>query len=352
MGIAIAGPTKGGTLKAIRYIPLLTILAIGCADETSTVDQVDSNEQSGKKDTPITPVIDDNSNDAKDDLLELRPENFVDSVNNPYFSITPGRKYFYDGKDAKGIKIHRELLASDKSKEINGINTITMWEREWHDDLLVSDTKKYYAQDKNNNVWIFGEYEQEIFGGYLKGEGDSWLSGENNAKAGIVVPGQPSIGQELMREYDGIEEEKSEILAVGESANTTTSGFSNCLKIRDYTTGTEEEEVNYYCKEAGNLTIETVPDTFSKIQLTRVEDNFSSDGINIKYPPYKTEITEEMAKKTALKKVALSDEVTAISIEIRDGTPVYVVDVLDDNKDTTKVYINLMSGSVIKTELI
>lgn len=326
-------------------------LLTSCGQESPVVsDTPVTTTDDNKTDTPIDNNLD--VDDGKDDaVLEVRPENFVSGVSNPYFTLIPGRKLSYDGIDPNGVKIHKEILASDLEREIAGVKTLAAWDREWHDNSLVKDTKRYYAQDKDGNVWLFGETELDIFGGYMKNKGSEWFHGENNAKAGIVVPGVAQVGDEIARAFNGLNEEKAEVLAVGEAIDVPKGAFADCLKIRDYAVGEGAiETYDYYCKDIGNFALELVPDTFGKISLAKVEDNFPTTGLNLNYPELKITVAETKAKEIALDEVLNSDEVTAINLVLRNDDPVYAVDVLDDDKDTTRVFIDINSGKVLTTE--
>ncbi len=337
-------------MKLFQFYPLLILCAAGCGDKAVVEDKPTPN-LADKADKPVAPANNQDTNAGKDDTLEIKQENFINGVNNPYFSITPGRKYFFDGMDPKGIKIHKEVLASDQEREIAGVKTLATWTREWHDNSLISDSRSWYAQDKEGNVWLFGQKELDIFGGFSKGKGIEWLAGENNAKAGIIVPANPKVGDEIAAAFNGIDQEKAEVLGVGEKVTTPKGELSDCLKIRDYTIGENAAEFhNYYCKEAGNLSLELIPQTFGKLELTRVENNFSTAGMNITYPEFKVALLEDEAKKIALDEVPASKEVKAIDIVLRNDDPVYSVDVLDENKDTTRVFLDINSGKVLFTQ--
>ena len=74
--------------------------------------------------------------------------------------------------------------------------------------------------------------------------------------------------------------------------------------------------------------------------------------MNLTYPELKVSLTEAKAKEIALEKVPASDEVTALNIVLRNDDPVYAIDILDEEKDTTRVFLDLNSGKVLSTEKI
>lgn len=334
-------------MKKLRTLSLLLVVGSGCGGPNATVDPLGiAKNDTGKKGAE---TASENKPTAAKETFEIRPENFEDVVTNPYFSIVPGRKFYFDGQSPEGIKIHKELLASDRTKEFLGVTTHGVWEREWHDDSLVSDKKKWYAQDKDDNVWIFGEDAQRIFGGYLTGPGDSWAAGVAEAKAGIVVPGDAKLGVAIEREFNGYSKQKGEVLGISEDITVKKGAMNDCLKIRDIEISKSKEEHSYYCKESGHLSLELVPNSLGKIELTKIEDNVSTAGMNIAYPPLKVSVSDEKAREIALEKVDGATTVKSLSLGLWDHKPAYVAEVQDAEDKTVLVYINIESGLVLET---
>ncbi|MCA9508189.1 MAG: hypothetical protein KC505_07210 [Myxococcales bacterium] len=282
---------------------------------------------------------------------EFQPDNFISDVSNPFFSLSPGRKYFYDGVSADGVKIHKEILATDQKREIAGVEAFATWSREWHDGSLVSDAKDWFAQDESGNVWHLGQQELNIFGGYLKSRGREWFAEENNAKAGIFIPGAPKVGEEFAVSFNGSDQEKAEVLAVGENFPRIRGQLNNCLKIGNYILGDHPRQFQrYYCKDVGNFSAELIPDSFGKVELTRIEDNHSSASMNISYPELKINFNEEQAKKNALDKVSNSDSVKSIELTLKDDEPAYAIDVLDKDNEVTRVFLDIVRGRFLSLE--
>lgn len=331
-------------MKTFQYYPLLLVLAAGCAEKKAEV----------VNNVPEIPApAKEEENLAENSAFQFKPENFVSGVNNPYFSIVPGRKYFYDGADPEGIKIHKEILASDQEREIAGVKALATWTREWRDNSLVSDNKSWYAQDKDGNVWLLGEKDQDIFGKFIRSNGSEWFAGENDAKAGIIVPAAPKPGLELPGVFNGLQEEKTEILGIDEKIKVPEGELANCLKVREFSNAEEKKEWhNYYCKGSANLSLEVVPDTFGKIELTRIENNHPTNGLNINYPELKPALSEDKAREIALENIVNSKDVTGFDIVLRNNEPVYAVDVIDKEKDTHRLFIDLNSGKIFSSDKV
>ena len=60
----------------------------------------------------------------------------------------------------------------------------------------------WYAQDKNGNVWYFGEADEQFDSkGTVVGHDGSWQAGRYGAQAGIVMAGTPVLGAQYRQEY-------------------------------------------------------------------------------------------------------------------------------------------------------
>jgi hypothetical protein len=124
--------------------------------------------------------------------------NFDDSttVDNKWFPLVPGEHSVFEGSAIDdGQRISRRVVTTvtDLSKEINGVNSVIVWERDYNEGELVEAELGFFAQDKYGNVWHMGEYPEE----YENGEFDKapgWLAGSNGATAGIAMRAEPRLG--------------------------------------------------------------------------------------------------------------------------------------------------------------
>jgi hypothetical protein len=94
-----------------------------------------------------------------------------------------------------GERISRRVLTTvtDLSKEINGVNSAVVWERDYTEGELVEAELAFFAQDNDGNVWHMGEYPEE----YEDGEFDKapgWIAGSKGATAGIAMRAEPRLG--------------------------------------------------------------------------------------------------------------------------------------------------------------
>jgi uncharacterized membrane protein YkoI len=127
--------------------------------------------------------------DAKD---FLRPT----YIDNKWLSLKPGRQWVSEGSTTEDgeTQSHRiEFTVTDLTKEIDGVRTVVAWVVDYADGEAVEKELAFYAQDKSGNVWLLGEYPQEYEDGEFL-EAPTWISGLDDAKAGIKIKADPKPG--------------------------------------------------------------------------------------------------------------------------------------------------------------
>ena len=177
-----------------------------------------------------------NQYNKKSDEIAYDPRidtsDFIDVIDNKYFTLTPKSKYVYEAETEDGLE-RIEVYVTDEKKEVMGIITTVVWDRVWLEGDLIEDTKDWYAQDKEGNVWYFGEDSKELVNGNVISIEGSWEAGVNNAKPGIIMKANPKIGDLYRQEYyEGYAEDMAEVLSFEETVTVPYRTFRNCLKTR------------------------------------------------------------------------------------------------------------------------
>lgn len=280
---------------------------------------------------------------------EINPDKFTSLITNKYLALTPGKKMVYESKTEDGIE-KIEVYVTNEKKLVMGVETAVVWDRVWLNDELIEDTKDWYAQDKEGNVWYFGEYSETLVNGKVAGTKGSWEAGVDNAKPGILMKANPKIGEKYNQEYyKGEAEDKAEIASLNEDVSVSFGEFNNCLKTIDYTPlEPDAKEYKYYCMQVKGLVLEVDAITGEKAELISV--NYNEEPFLIEKEPERleTKITEEEAIKIALKKVP--GKVTNVAIEKKFDRPVYVVEIDADKGPETDVIIDINTGEILYTE--
>jgi hypothetical protein len=127
--------------------------------------------------------------------INVDPADFVAVVDNPFFPLTPGTKWVYDGDE------HVEVRVLAETKEILGVPATVVHDQVFTDGGLAEDTFDWFAQDRDGNVWYFGEDTKELANGKVTSTAGSWEAGVKGAQPGIVMLALPHVGDEYRQEF-------------------------------------------------------------------------------------------------------------------------------------------------------
>jgi len=161
----------------------------------------------------------------------IDPARFTDRVTNPYFPLTPGTTYVYEGtKD--GAPQRNEVTVTRDAKTILGVRCVVVHDVVTEEGNLVEETFDWYAQDSDGNVWYFGEDSKE-YEGSTKG---SWEAGVDGAQPGIVMEASPKVGDTYRQEYyAGEAEDMATVLNVNESKTVSAGAYQEVVVTEDFT---------------------------------------------------------------------------------------------------------------------
>lgn len=165
-------------------------------------------------------------------FFDLEHREFSTTGRNRYFVLEPGYQLVLEGKD--GTHAARlEITVLDETKELGGIQTRVVEERETVDGKLVEVSRNFFAICKNTgSVFYFGE-EVDIYkdGKIVEHEG-AWLHGQDKAQAGLAMPGECLIGAAYYQENaPGKALDRARIESVSATLKTPAGEFTNCLKV-------------------------------------------------------------------------------------------------------------------------
>ena len=167
---------------------------------------------------------------------QIDPNNFVRGVDNPWFPLKPGSVWRYRG--VKDGKPSRDIVkVTNATKAILGVTTTAVSDRLYLSGKLEELTTDWYAQDRQGNVWYFGEDTKELDShGHVKSTEGSWQAGVNGAKAGIYMPARPRIGERHREEfYKGHAEDWSQVVARNVSVSVPWGSSRRALKTKEWT---------------------------------------------------------------------------------------------------------------------
>jgi hypothetical protein len=165
---------------------------------------------------------------------QIDPADFVSVIDNPYFPLTPGTTFTYEAETEDGRETDVVTVTHD-TKEILGVTCTVVRDTATLDDVIEEDTFDWYAQDKEGNVWYFGEFTTQFENGVPVGHEGSWEAGVDGAQPGIVMPADPQSGDSYRQEFlAGAAEDMAKVLRLNASVSVPYGDFENCLETKEW----------------------------------------------------------------------------------------------------------------------
>ena len=185
------------------------------------------------------------------------PSNFQAVVDHPYFPLVPGTKFVYR-ETIGGKSSVNEITVLPDTRVVHGVTCTVVHDVVKNGETIKEDTRDWYAQDKQGNVWYFGEDTKEYFPhGRVSTEG-SWESGVKGGQAGIIMLANPVIGEPYRQEYGkGVAEDMGQVVAVDETVTVPQGTHSGCIKTKDWSLLEAGHEFKWYAKGVGAVRSES-----------------------------------------------------------------------------------------------
>ena len=208
---------------------------------------------------------------------DIDPSNFLSVEEivanpNPLLPLIPGRIFTYEAETEDGLETIVLTITYD-TREVAGVPCIVVRDTVTVEDELVEDTFDWYAQDKDGNVWYFGELSMSFEDGELESLEGSWETGKDDAKPGIVMLADPRVGDVYRQEYLlGEAEDMGRVLGLDETVELEIGTFEGCLKTADYLPIEPDAlEHKFYAPNVG-LVYEVDPDSGETLELVKMEE--------------------------------------------------------------------------------
>jgi hypothetical protein len=191
----------------------------------------------------------------------LDPADFTTQIDNPYFPLPVGAQWVVRVTNQEGTVQRQAITVTNETKPIaDGVTARVVNDVVNEGGKPVEITKDWYAQDKEGNVWYFGEDTTEIHPNGKRDSSGSFEAGVDGADAGIAMLAQPTAGQTYREEYyAGHAEDRSRVLALDQQAEVPFGHFQDVLLTEDYTPVEPNVlELKMYAPGIGQVLAQTV----------------------------------------------------------------------------------------------
>ncbi|HXQ38622.1 MAG TPA: hypothetical protein VN843_31770, partial [Anaerolineales bacterium] len=173
---------------------------------------------------------------AKQVTIDFDPDNFAgDPIDNPFFPLEPGTTFIYRG-ESEGAPTRDVMTVTSDTKVILGVATTVVYHLSYEDGVLIEETFDWFAQDKDGNVWYFGEDTKELDenGNVISTEG-SWEAGVDGAEAGIIMLADPKKGDKYQQENaPDVAEDMAQVIGFEDSLCVRYGCFEDVLVTKEW----------------------------------------------------------------------------------------------------------------------
>ena len=196
------------------------------------------------------------------------------AIDNPYLSYLPGMRRVHETKangdaepDAPAAE-HIDITFEGPGPVLAGVQTTVVLDRVYAEGLMIEETRDFYAQDRQGNVWYLGEdvvnltrdATGAITGTDTKG---SWRAGVNGAEPGYAMPAVALLtaGFAYQQEHAPQDQamDRAEVLATGVTLTTSMGTHDEVISILE-TSAVDPDlrEVKHFAPGLGLLREEEV----------------------------------------------------------------------------------------------
>lgn len=183
--------------------------------------------------------------------FQIDRDELTSTGRNPYFILEPGYVLVLEGGSER-----LTITVLDETRRIDNVETRVVEERETKAGQLVEVSRNYFAISKRtNSVYYFGEEVDIYKAGKIVSHDGAWLAGEQGARFGMMMPGQPVLGAKFYQEIaPGVAMDRAEIVSLNDTLKTQAGDFKQVLRIVE-TTPLERgaRESKYYAAGVGLL---------------------------------------------------------------------------------------------------
>ena len=193
------------------------------------------------------------------------------SVTNQYFPLTPGDLYTYTGH-VKKLTERETIYVTHNTPTVDGIAVVEVRDREKDGGVLVEDTRDWFAQDDDGNVWYMGEFTTQLPDMTHDG---SWTAGVDGAQPGLIMEASPQVGDTYCQEdAPGIAEDAGQVVSVTASRSVPYGDFEgNVVQTRDFSLIEPHSEYKYYAPGVGLIEAVALNGGSEDVRLKTLQHN-------------------------------------------------------------------------------
>ena len=166
----------------------------------------------------------------------IDPADFSATVDNPWFPLVPGTTFTYKGSSDGGPS--KDVFeVTHETAVIDGVPVTVVHDTVYEGGRKVEETTDWYTQDRDGNVWYFGEdtrtFDEQ---GNVESTEGTWQAGVDGAQPGIFMPAAPAIGQSFQQESSpGHAEDWFVTILTGQRARVPYGSYPDAMVTLEWT---------------------------------------------------------------------------------------------------------------------
>jgi hypothetical protein len=161
---------------------------------------------------------------------------FSPTGSNTYMILEIGHQLTLEGEeDKEDVEVIITVL--DETEEVDGVITRVVEEFETIDGELAEISRNFFAIClETGDIFYFGEDVDIYEGGVIVGHEGEWRAGEDDAVAGVMMPGSPMLGARFFQEIaPDVAMDRAEVIRKDAVVETDVGTFERCLEIKETT---------------------------------------------------------------------------------------------------------------------
>jgi hypothetical protein len=181
----------------------------------------------------------------------IDPADFTNQVDNPFMPWKPGTVFHYKSS-AAGTR--NPVAVTHRTTKILGVECVVVRDVVKVNGKPEERSLDWYAQDKQGNVWYFGEASSQFtHGHWVHDAADSWRSGVHGARPGIIMEAHPRKGDRYAQENAPNSKDRAKVLGYVGQMTVPFGTFHHVLETKEFTPLEPSIDHDFYARGIGEI---------------------------------------------------------------------------------------------------
>ena len=177
---------------------------------------------------------------------------------NRWFPLKPGMQFVRKGTTLIGNRAVPHAVVTtvtDVIRTINGVKAVLVYDHSEGAGQVVQQSLDYFAQEKGGAIWYLGSTTEQYEAGRFVAVDEAWLASAKGAKAGILMPANPTAATPpwTIAQPSGEKGDAAEFARMQPKQCVPYDCFTNVLVVREGKKTALDNELKYYADGVGQI---------------------------------------------------------------------------------------------------